>query len=214
MEATCSLSKRQFPRFGTGGFAICLSECRLGMGPSPCLGGRQVEEQSAIWANGILEALSMYRKAAEQGHASAQNTLGWMHAKGDGVVQSYVEAVRWYKKAAKQGDANAQLNLGSMYENGDGVAQSHAEALRWYRKAAEQGDAGAQFFLGLMYGQGKGVAKNTILAHMWMNLAASQGIPSAIKFREIAASQMTKQQIAEAQLRATQCQAKNYKSLS
>ena len=100
----------------------------------------------------------MYRKAAEQGHASAQNTLGWMHAKGDGVVQSYVEAVRWYKKAAKQGDANAQLNLGSMYENGDGVAQSHAEALRWYRKAAEQGDAGAQFFLGLMYGQGKGVA--------------------------------------------------------
>jgi TPR repeat protein len=40
-------------------------------------------------------AMSWYRKAAEQGHAEAQNELGWMYAYGPFVPQDYAEAVRW-----------------------------------------------------------------------------------------------------------------------
>ncbi|MEZ9417619.1 tetratricopeptide repeat protein, partial [Vibrio sp. 10N.286.49.E1] len=42
------------------------------------------------------EAVSWYRKAAEQGHALAQNNLGVMYEEGRGVSQDYKEAVSWY----------------------------------------------------------------------------------------------------------------------
>ena len=63
------------------------------------------------------------RKAAEQGHARAQNHLGWMYDEGIGVSQDDQEAVSWYGKAAKQGLATAQNNLGVMYTEGRGVSQ-------------------------------------------------------------------------------------------
>ena len=53
-------------------------------------------------------------KAAEQGQAEAQYTLGFMYAKGEGVPQDYAEAMKWFRKAAEQGHAEAQHNLGVM----------------------------------------------------------------------------------------------------
>lgn len=85
------------------------------------------------------EAVKWYRKAAEQGCASAQNNLGVCYENGQGVTQSYTEAVKWYRKAAEQGYAYAQTNLGSCYYYGHGITQSYTEAVKWYRKAAEQG---------------------------------------------------------------------------
>ena len=58
------------------------------------------------------DAVYWYRKAAGQGYANAQNTLGVMHLKGQGVKQSYKQAVAWYRKAAEQGLFVAQYNLG------------------------------------------------------------------------------------------------------
>ncbi|MEZ8274090.1 tetratricopeptide repeat protein, partial [Vibrio splendidus] len=57
------------------------------------------------------EAVSWYRKAAEQGYARAQNNLGIMYDEGRGVSQGDKEAVYWYRKAAEQGYARAQNNL-------------------------------------------------------------------------------------------------------
>jgi len=64
------------------------------------------------------EAIVWYRKAADQGNASAQNNLAVMYRKGQGVPQSDKEAVKWYRKAAEQGNTKAQHNLDRMYENG------------------------------------------------------------------------------------------------
>jgi hypothetical protein len=61
-----------------------------------------------------VEATRWYRKAADQGHAQAQNNLGTMFEQGRGVAQSNVEAARWYRKAADQDNADAQYNLGNM----------------------------------------------------------------------------------------------------
>ena len=48
------------------------------------------------------------RKAAEQGDADAQSSLGYMYRKGQGVTQDDAEAVNWTRKAADQGNAEAQ----------------------------------------------------------------------------------------------------------
>ena len=39
------------------------------------------------------EALEWYTLAAEQSHAGAQNNLGWMYSRGDGVPQDNGTAV-------------------------------------------------------------------------------------------------------------------------
>ncbi len=46
------------------------------------------------------QALSWYRKAAEQGNAVAQNNLGNMYSSSQGVPQDYVQAHLWSNLAA------------------------------------------------------------------------------------------------------------------
>jgi TPR repeat protein len=51
------------------------------------------------------EALKWYRKAADQGHALAQNGVGVCYERGCGVLKDYAEAVKWFRKAAELGEA-------------------------------------------------------------------------------------------------------------
>ena len=50
------------------------------------------------------QAVAWYRKAAEQGDASAQYLLGLSYATGDGVPQDYLQAYAWLSVAAANGD--------------------------------------------------------------------------------------------------------------
>jgi TPR repeat protein len=52
------------------------------------------------------EALKWYRKAADQGNASAQFNLGKMYDNGQGVPQDYVQAHLWLNLAASQFSAS------------------------------------------------------------------------------------------------------------
>lgn len=101
--------------------------------------------------------------------------------------------------AATQGDAEAQTTIGAMYQVGHGVRQDYAEAVKWYRLAADQGVVVAQYNLGLMHAKGQGVPQDFVQAHFWFNIAASQGHKGAAKNRDLVASLMTRDQIAEAQ---------------
>ena len=94
----------------------------------------------AYQAGDYAEALKWYRKAAEQGYASAQHNLGNSYSKGEGVTQDYAEAVKWYRKAAEQGYARAQYNLALRYDNGEGVTQDNITAHMWHNIAAENGN--------------------------------------------------------------------------
>ena len=85
-------------------------------------------------------ALAELRPLAEQGDATAQNSLGVMYDEGHGVPQDYAEAMTWYRKAAEQGYTSAQYNLGVMYSKGQGVPQDYATAHMWYDLAAAKGD--------------------------------------------------------------------------
>ena len=83
-------------------------------------------------------------RSAEQGDAFAQNSLGTLHALGNGVQQDYGEAVKWFRKSAEQGNADGQFSLGMAYYSGLGVERNEVEALTWFRKSAEQGNVDAR----------------------------------------------------------------------
>ena len=85
-----------------------------------------------------------YRKAAEQGHADAQNCLGlYYDESGDGPGKA--ESVMWYRAAAEQGHADAQFNLGLYYfYNGTDIAKKKAMML--FIAAAKQGHRGVEEF--------------------------------------------------------------------
>ena len=92
------------------------------------------------------EAVNWWRKAAEQGHASAQFNLGFMYAEGRGVPQDDQEAVGWYRKAAEQGNDSAQYNLGAMYGASRGVPQDYVQAHKWINLAASRTKENAEDF--------------------------------------------------------------------
>ncbi|MBR0168943.1 MAG: sel1 repeat family protein, partial [Synergistaceae bacterium] len=64
-------------------------------------GVRQEKAEAAYW----------YRKAADQGYASAQYNLGAMYYNGEGVRQDKSEGISWIRKAARQGFELAQSAL-------------------------------------------------------------------------------------------------------
>ena len=92
-------------------------------------------------------SLRLWRSLAKQGNAQAQNNLGLMYDRGQGVPQDYREAMKWYRKAAEQGDADAQFNLGVMYANGQGVQRDYVVAHMWFILAAASGDNQAQLLV-------------------------------------------------------------------
>jgi hypothetical protein len=153
-------------------------------------GGGSLEEQfqkaerhyygHGVRKNFIL-ALRAYLKAAEQGHAAAQNRLGWMHEKGEGTDVDYSQAVEWYRKAADQGHVNAMNDLGYMYRQGWGVEQNYSNALRWFSKAAEKYDSYAEYNMGQMFENGWGVEKDMDEAIRWFRRAAARGHEWAAK---------------------------------
>ena len=126
------------------------------------------------------EAARWFRKAAEQGNATGEYSLGEMYASGRGVKKDYKEASKWIQKAADQGEVRAQTDLGAMYLLGLGVNQNDKKAFQLTRMAAEQGSAAAEFGLGTMYSRGQGVPRDLTEAANWYTKAVDQGNPDAM----------------------------------
>jgi hypothetical protein len=129
-----------------------------------------------------FELVKKHRKAAEQGDADAQYSLGLNYQQGFGVAQDDAEAVKWLRKAAEHGDAMSQFklgdccfNLGNCYLHGRGVMKDLDESVKWFRKAADQNHAKAQYSLAFAYHDGKGVEKNDVEAVKWFRKSADQG---------------------------------------
>ena len=168
-------------------------------------------------------ALKKLKPLAEKGHAKAQNKLGVMYGKGQGVSQDHKEAIKWllksaeqknqtvqrlirasyhklHKEVAEQGDSYAQRFLGDSYYLGLGVTQDYAEAAKWYKKAAEQGDSVSQIILGAMYEKGKGISKDFVEAYKWFSISGESDNEYGRIYREkIGKRKMTPDQITKAQ---------------
>jgi hypothetical protein len=120
----------------------------------------------------------------------------------------YSQAMTLFRESAAQGNAQAQNYLGLMYMNGTGVNTDYPQALSWYNKAAAQGNFSGECNLGIMYERGLGVPKDKVTAYMWYILATQGGSPLAPKNAKLLASQMTPQQLNEAQRRASALKAR------
>jgi TPR repeat protein len=162
-----------------------------------------------VWGEIDLKEIE---KLAESGNVEAQFNLGLMFDQGQGVPQNYTEAAKWYRKAAEQGHADAQYFLGTMYIQGQGVPQNYTEATTWLKKAAEQGLTDAQFILGGMYYHGQGVLKSLKAAYVWWSIASESGDKTSKKNLETLSSEMTQQQIAQAQKEAAKLRKRINKS--
>ena len=81
-------------------------------------------------------AADIYKRLARNGHARAQNDLGFLYSVGQGVPQDFKTAASWFHKAARQGHAPALMHLAAIYVAGRGVAQSSVEAHKFYSLAS------------------------------------------------------------------------------
>src|SRR5580658_4927773 len=89
------------------------------------------------------EAFMLFQQAADAGHAEAENQVGWMYARGEGVTTDYAKALIWYHKAVRAGSAASMNNSGWMYHKGEGVKQDDQLAVQWYRRAVSAGSTKA-----------------------------------------------------------------------
>jgi TPR repeat protein len=58
-----------------------------------------------------LPAVRLFRPLAEQGNPKAQNQIGMMYRKGEGVQPSPARAFMWFSLAARRGDVKAKAGL-------------------------------------------------------------------------------------------------------
>lgn len=58
-----------------------------------------------------VPAVKLFRPLAQAGNAKAQNVMGVMYQKGEGVARSSAKAFMWFSLAAKKGDTQAKTNL-------------------------------------------------------------------------------------------------------
>jgi TPR repeat protein len=74
-------------------------------------------------------AIRLFRPLAQQGNAKAQNVLGVMFRKGEGVARNSVRAHMWFSFAAARGDAAAKAELRDVSRTMTREEISQAEAM-------------------------------------------------------------------------------------
>jgi TPR repeat protein len=142
-------------------------------------------------------ALAIWQPLADAGDAESQYGLGMMYGNGFGVAMDDALALKWYGLAAEQGHSGAMCNLAIMHQNGWGVPLNEEEAVRLYSLAAEQGVAEAMVSLGRHFAMDFSDAYDPVEAYKWFSLGALQNDIDAVQKREIIASKLSAEQIAE-----------------
>jgi TPR repeat protein len=88
------------------------------------------EDGMAAYNRGdYMPAIRLFRPLAEQGNAKAQNVLGVMFRKGEGVAKNPVRAHMWFSFAAKRGEAGAKAELREVSRTMTAQEISQAEAM-------------------------------------------------------------------------------------
>jgi len=75
------------------------------------------------------------QNAADQGDARAQDNLGNLYVRGQGVARDYAQAAVWFRRSAKQNNTQGQFDLGTLYDYGHGVPRDYELAYIWYNLA-------------------------------------------------------------------------------
>lgn len=120
-------------------------------------------------------ALRELKPLALAGEADAENAVGLILERGEGLPADPAEAAIWFKRAADQGLLAGMINLGRLMNAGAGVPRDQAEAMRLYARAASRGSPQAMILLGAAYERGAGQAADPVAARGWYLKAAQAG---------------------------------------
>jgi TPR repeat protein len=84
------------------------------------------------------EGVKWFRKAAEQGYAPAQTSLGVYYYQGKGGVNSIADAYKWFLLALAQGDEAAKKNMPNIERKLSSAQRSEGQRLaqEWTSKRA------------------------------------------------------------------------------
>lgn len=104
----------------------------------------------------FVSALEAFHRAADMGHALAQEALFQLYASYPSKLWQGQEARLKtlhdpYASKAEAGDRVAMVNLGMMHQWGVGAEKDLRAAVRWYQRAADLGDGRAMTYLGRIY---------------------------------------------------------------
>ena len=131
------------------------------------------------------EAFYWFEKAAKQGVAQAQCSLGMIYAMGNSFVKpNPQESIKWFELSAAQNEVEAIYSLGVSYQNGIGVKVNEQKFLECYKKAADLGHETAQSNYGNYY-MSKVLEKNGTDADK----------ATALKYLKLSAAQMHRESL-------------------
>jgi len=95
-------------------------------------------------------ALEIWKPLAEKGDPIAQNSLGVMFQRGQGVQKNYNTSFNWFKQSAEHGYTPAQVSLGYIYDQGLGTPVDKVSAFMWWEIASSNGDSDAKTLLQIL----------------------------------------------------------------
>lgn len=152
----------------------------------------KVFNESRIFTKSLIptpKQINDYHRAAQEGSADAQNSLGICYKYGRGVKKDLVKAVELFKLAANQGHVEAQNDIGDIYimqrkesKNEDVRKKLLEDAIPLFKFAAEQGSADARVSLGSCYLYGMGMDRDFEKGIGLIRQAFDQGNGSAQAF--------------------------------
>jgi TPR repeat protein len=99
------------------------------MGTVAAVAGPWEDGMAAYNRGDYMPAIRLFRPLAEQGNAKAQNVLGVMFRKGEGVPKNPARAHMWFSFAAKRGEAGARAELREVSRTMTAQEISQAEAM-------------------------------------------------------------------------------------
>jgi len=111
-------------------------------------------------------AADWFRKAAELGHAGAQNSLGYSYYYGEGISQDYVEAVTLVPQSSRTGSWPGHKSSRQCVLPWRGSLHGYTQRQFGYRKAADQGEAVAEHSMGFLFEHGR-VSLKTPMSRTW-----------------------------------------------
>ena len=156
-------------------------------GGSPMVGSSVVSDPSAQLRLGLKSlqqgkfaaAHGWFRKAADQGDASACFEVARLHDVGLGLQGTPAE-IHNNSNFAGSSSSSGRSRRGSNYSVTGGVPQRNLPgAAYWYDAAARLGDGRAMYRLACWHTSGEGVPRNEGIAKVWMAHAAAAGVADA-----------------------------------
>ena len=100
------------------------------LGNAGAIAGPLEDGMAAYNRGDYVPAMQLFRPLAQRGDAKAQNLLGVMYRRGQGVARNSVRAFVWFSRAAARGDATARAELHEVSQTmtGEELAQAREMA--------------------------------------------------------------------------------------